>query len=85
MSEVWLLASLWLLLALVAVLIVNWLRISTALSEIVPRDTSGDRLHRHGAWCRPNAELPPCAGCSALSALRAVRRVCGRPVLLLFE
>jgi glutathione-regulated potassium-efflux system ancillary protein KefC len=35
MPEVWFLASLWLLLALVAVLIANWLRISTALSEIV--------------------------------------------------
>jgi Kef-type K+ transport system membrane component KefB len=35
MSEVWLLAALWLLLALLAVLAANWLRISTALSEIV--------------------------------------------------
>ncbi|MCW5978351.1 MAG: cation:proton antiporter [Bryobacteraceae bacterium] len=35
MDDVWFLAALWLLLALVAVLIANWLRISTALSEIV--------------------------------------------------
>jgi Kef-type K+ transport system membrane component KefB len=35
MSEIWLLAALWLLLALLAVLAANWLRISTALSEIV--------------------------------------------------
>lgn len=35
MDQVWLLAATWLLLALVAVLIANWLRISTALSEIV--------------------------------------------------
>ena len=35
MDQVWFVAALWLLLALVAVLIANWLRISTALSEIV--------------------------------------------------
>jgi len=35
MEQVWFVAALWLLLALVAVLIANWLRISTALSEIV--------------------------------------------------
>lgn len=35
MGEVWFVAALWLLLALAAVLIANWLRISTALSEIV--------------------------------------------------
>jgi len=34
MDQVWILAATWLLLALVAVLIANWLRISTALSEI---------------------------------------------------
>jgi glutathione-regulated potassium-efflux system ancillary protein KefC len=35
MDQVWLVAALWLLLALLAVLVANWLRISTALSEIV--------------------------------------------------
>ncbi len=35
MDQVWFVAALWLLLALVAVLAANWLRISTALSEIV--------------------------------------------------
>jgi glutathione-regulated potassium-efflux system ancillary protein KefC len=35
MGDVWFLASLWLLLALLAVLVANWLRVSTALSEIV--------------------------------------------------
>ena len=35
MQQVWFTAALWLLLALVAVLAANWLRISTALSEIV--------------------------------------------------
>lgn len=35
MDQVWFVAALWLLLALVAVLVANWLRISTALSEIV--------------------------------------------------
>jgi glutathione-regulated potassium-efflux system ancillary protein KefC len=35
MDRVWFVAAVWLLLALVAVLAANWLRISTALSEIV--------------------------------------------------
>ncbi len=35
MEQVWFVAALWLLLALVAVLVANWLRVSTALSEIV--------------------------------------------------
>jgi len=35
MEQVWFVAALWLFLALVAVLAANWLRISTALSEIV--------------------------------------------------
>jgi hypothetical protein len=35
MADAWFLAALWLLLALVAVLIANWLHVSTALSEIV--------------------------------------------------
>src|SRR5208337_4129584 len=35
MDKVWFVAALWLFLALVAVLTANWLRISTALSEIV--------------------------------------------------
>src|SRR5271157_5303859 len=35
MEQVWFGAALWLLLALVAVLAANWLRVSTALSEIV--------------------------------------------------
>lgn len=35
MDQVWFVAAVWLLLALVAVLAANWLRISTALSEIV--------------------------------------------------
>lgn len=35
MDQVWFVAALWLLLALVAVLIGNWLHVSTALSEIV--------------------------------------------------
>ena len=35
MEQVWFLAAVWLLLALVAVLLANLLRISTALSEIV--------------------------------------------------
>src|SRR5208282_3077494 len=35
MQQVWFLAALWLLLALIAVLVANWLRVSTALSEIV--------------------------------------------------
>ena len=35
MEQVWSIAALWLLLALVAVLIANWLKVSTALSEIV--------------------------------------------------
>jgi hypothetical protein len=40
MDRIWPQAALWLLLALVAVLLANWLRVSTALSEIV-------------AWARP--------------------------------
>jgi Kef-type K+ transport system membrane component KefB len=35
MDQIWFVAALWLLLALFAVLVANWLRISTALSEIV--------------------------------------------------
>ncbi len=35
MDQVWFVAALWLLLALVAVLAANWLKVSTALSEIV--------------------------------------------------
>ena len=35
MDQIWPQAALWLLLALVAVLLANWLRVSTALSEIV--------------------------------------------------
>src|SRR6266481_5370016 len=35
MDQVWFVAAVWLLLALLAVLLANWLRISTALSEIV--------------------------------------------------
>ncbi|HUI57937.1 MAG TPA: cation:proton antiporter [Bryobacteraceae bacterium] len=35
MDQVWFVAAMWLLLALVAVLIANWLKVSTALSEIV--------------------------------------------------
>ena len=35
MGQVWFVAALWLLLALLAVLAANWLRVSTALSEIV--------------------------------------------------
>ena len=35
MEQVWFVAALWLLLALIAVLVANWLRVSTALSEIV--------------------------------------------------
>src|ERR1039458_7464865 len=35
MERMWFVAALWLALALVAVLAANWLRISTALSEIV--------------------------------------------------
>src|SRR5580692_11276784 len=35
MEQVWFVAALWLFLALVAVLVANWLRVSTALSEIV--------------------------------------------------
>jgi glutathione-regulated potassium-efflux system ancillary protein KefC len=35
MDQVWFVAALWLLLALVAVLVANWLKVSTALSEIV--------------------------------------------------
>lgn len=35
MDQVWFVAALWLLLALVAVLVANWLKISTVLSEIV--------------------------------------------------
>jgi len=35
MQQVWFTAALWLFLALVAVLAANWLRVSTALSEIV--------------------------------------------------
>ena len=35
MDQVWFVAALWLFLALVAVLAANWLRVSTALSEIV--------------------------------------------------
>ena len=35
MDQMWFVAALWLALALVAVLAANWLRISTALSEIV--------------------------------------------------
>ncbi len=34
MDQVWFVAALWLLLALVAVLVANWLKVSTALSEI---------------------------------------------------
>src|SRR5580704_7495167 len=35
MEQVWFVAALWLLLALIAVLVANWLRVSIALSEIV--------------------------------------------------
>src|SRR6202162_2004805 len=35
MDQVWFVAALWLFLALVAVLVANWLKVSTALSEIV--------------------------------------------------
>jgi Kef-type K+ transport system membrane component KefB len=35
MDQVWFVAALWLFLALVAVLVANWFRVSTALSEIV--------------------------------------------------
>jgi len=35
MDQVWFVAALWLLLAMVAVLVANWLGVSTALSEIV--------------------------------------------------
>src|SRR5437870_4784487 len=35
MDQVWFVAAIWLLLALVAVVLGNWLRVSTALSEIV--------------------------------------------------
>jgi len=35
MEQVWFVAALWLLLALIAVLVANWLKVSTALSEIV--------------------------------------------------
>ena len=35
MEQVWFVAALWLLLALIAVLVANWLGVSTALSEIV--------------------------------------------------
>lgn len=35
MDQVWFVAALWLLLALIAVLVANWLKVSTALSEIV--------------------------------------------------
>ena len=35
MDQMWFVAALWLLLALVAVLAAHWLRVSTALSEIV--------------------------------------------------
>src|ERR1035437_6092116 len=35
MDQIWFAAALWLLLALVAVLLANWMRVSTALSEIV--------------------------------------------------
>jgi glutathione-regulated potassium-efflux system ancillary protein KefC len=35
MDQVWFVAALWLLLALVAVLVANWLKVATALSEIV--------------------------------------------------
>jgi len=35
MDQVWFVAALWLLLALFAVLLANWLKVSTALSEIV--------------------------------------------------
>lgn len=35
MDQVWFVAALWVLLALIAVLVAHWLRVSTALSEIV--------------------------------------------------
>jgi len=35
MDQVWFVAALWLFLALIAVLVANWLKVSTALSEIV--------------------------------------------------
>lgn len=35
MDPVWFVAALWLLLAVVAVLIANWLKVSTALSEAI--------------------------------------------------
>jgi len=41
MGQVWFVAALWLLLALVAVLVANWLRVSTALSEIVVAVAAG--------------------------------------------
>jgi len=44
MDQVWFVAALWLLLALVAVLAANWPRVSTALSEIVAGTIGKDRF-----------------------------------------
>ena len=35
MDQVWFVAAIWLLLALIAVLVAHWLKVSTALSEIM--------------------------------------------------
>jgi hypothetical protein len=35
MDQVWIVAALWLFLALIAILVANWLKVSTALSEMI--------------------------------------------------
>lgn len=59
MDQVWFVAALWLLLALVAVLVASWLRVSTALSEIVVGTVAqlvigalfvGDALSARAPW-----------------------------------
>jgi Kef-type K+ transport system membrane component KefB len=52
MEQVWFVAALWLLLALVAVLIANWLKVSTALSEIVVGTVAQLAI---GAWAGSEA------------------------------
>ncbi|MGQ9632955.1 MAG: cation:proton antiporter [Bryobacteraceae bacterium] len=51
MEQVWFVAALWLLLALIAVLAANWFRVSTALSEILVGTLAQFAL---GFWLGPN-------------------------------
>jgi Kef-type K+ transport system membrane component KefB len=58
MEQVWFVAALWLLLALAAVLVAHWLRVSTALSEITVGTTAQFAIGVLGAGELLNAKAP---------------------------